>query len=131
MLYSRIRDTGRFDPVGDTCRGPHRRRRVEQVPSTLAETADQRARQLGTGARRPAAQRWATDASALSPEAGPDREAWITTAGRGSLPTEMRDHDDPADAPDQPPAARPGRAVRRAPRCLAGPRTPGHRPRAP
>ncbi len=100
VIYSRVRDTGRFDPVGETWAAwiP----RTDNIEwntylSTLADAADARARQLGTElADEP--QRWAAESFGAVPEAGPERDQWIAAAGRVAAYRELRGHDDPDDA---------------------------------
>ena len=108
VVYSRVRDAGRFDPVGDTW--------ADWIPRTddaewatylsaLAAAADARARELGVELTDEP-QRWATEAFGAVPAAGPERDAWIAAAGRIAAYREARGHDDPADALG--PAPQPG-----------------------
>ncbi|MFD1965336.1 MobF family relaxase [Pseudonocardia alni] len=108
VLYSRIRDGHRFDPVGQSWTDwtP----RVEDKEwaaylSALAEAADDRARSLGVGLAD-APQPWAAAAFGEVPDDAGARAAWADTVGRVAAYREARGHDDPDDALG--PAPQPG-----------------------
>ncbi|GAA1392083.1 hypothetical protein GCM10009613_35900 [Pseudonocardia kongjuensis] len=108
VLYSRIRDHHRFDPVGDTW--------TDWVPRTnnpewrqymagLAQAADHRAARLGAAAAQDPP-RWALDAFGEVPTDLVQRVGWEGTVGRIAAYREVRGHDDPAEALG--PAPKPG-----------------------
>lgn len=108
VLYSRIREGHRFDPVGDTW--------AEWTPRTdkpewqdylaaLARAADDRAATLGRDAAAdPPA--WATTAFGACPVDADQQAEWSAAVGRVAAYREMRGHDDPHDALG--PAPKPG-----------------------
>ncbi|NWJ71501.1 relaxase domain-containing protein [Pseudonocardia sp. ICBG1122] len=108
VVYSRIRDQHRLDPVG--------KRWTDWIPRTdnpewstylhrLAETADQRADDLGTAAAaEPPA--WALAAFGDVPTDPLARQRWCDDVGRVAAYREVRGHDDPNDALG--PAPKPG-----------------------
>ncbi|SFN30072.1 conjugative relaxase domain-containing protein, TrwC/TraI family [Pseudonocardia ammonioxydans] len=100
VVYSRIRNTHRFDPVGDTW--------TDWIPRTdnpawndyltgLAHAADQRSAQLGVAAAEDPP-RWATDAFGEAPANLVDRTRWEGAVGRIAAYREVRGHDDPIEA---------------------------------
>nr|WP_255426123.1 MobF family relaxase [Pseudonocardia sp. C8] len=108
VLYSRIRDAHRFDPVGETW--------ADYVPRTdnsqwraylnsLALAADARTVELGeqTALNPPG---WATAALGPVPDDLLARAEWCRDAGRVAAYRELRGHDDPTEALG--PAPKPG-----------------------
>nr|WP_222131755.1 MobF family relaxase [Pseudonocardia sp. C8] len=100
VLYSRIWDAHRFDPVGETW--------AEWVPRTdnsewndylgaLARAADERVAVLGrqAAADTPA---WATATLGDCPHDAVERDDWCAAVGRVAAYRELRGHDDPDDA---------------------------------
>ncbi|OLM11560.1 MobF family relaxase [Pseudonocardia sp. Ae505_Ps2] len=126
VLYSRIRDSHRFDPVGDTW--------AEWTPRTdnpewhdyltaLARAADDRAATLGRAAAADPPT-WATSAFGACPADADQQAEWSAAVGRVAAYREMRGHDDPDDALG--PAPKPGQveefaAYRSARRTLGRP----------
>ncbi|WP_370588577.1 MobF family relaxase [Pseudonocardia sp. C8] len=110
VVYSRIRDSHRLDPVGE--------RWTDWIPRTdnpewntylhrLAEAADQRADQLGTAAADEPPT-WAIEAFGAVPTEPLARQQWCDDVGRVAAYREVRDHHDQADALG--PAPKPGQA---------------------
>ncbi|SDH19404.1 MobF family relaxase [Pseudonocardia oroxyli] len=94
VLYSRITDRYRFDPVGTTWADwtprvddPEWQRYLDQ----LAAAADGRAVELGEEAAREAP-RWAVDAFGEPPAEAIEREAWVSRAGPVAAYRELREH---------------------------------------
>ena len=109
-IYSRIRTEHRdqLDPIGDSFTSwiprvdnPEWSRYV----AALAETADQRADQLGAELAD-AAPDWLTSAIGAAPTDSDARVEWQRRAGLVAAYREMRGHDDPTDALG--PAPKPG-----------------------
>ncbi|MBN9738078.1 MULTISPECIES: MobF family relaxase [unclassified Pseudonocardia] len=108
VVYSRIRDTHRLDPVGE--------RWTDWTPRTdnpewndylsrLADTADQCAVGLGAAAvEEPPA--WAIEAFGHPPADARSRARWRDEVGRIAAYRELRGHNDPVDALG--PAPKPG-----------------------
>ncbi|WP_075333723.1 MobF family relaxase [Pseudonocardia sp. Ae717_Ps2] len=99
VLYSRIRDSHRFDPVGE--------RWTDWVPRTdddswnaylrvLAEATEQRAAQLGADAAAEPP-RWAVDAFGEPPADHQARQRWQSAVGQIAAYREVRGHDDDTD----------------------------------
>ncbi|WP_337830849.1 MobF family relaxase [Pseudonocardia sp. TMWB2A] len=108
VLYSRIRDGHRFDPVGQSWTDWTPRvedKEWDAYLSALAEAADDRAHTLGAELAD-APQPWAVAAFGEVPDDGPARAAWVDTVGRVAAYREARGHDDPDDALG--PAPQPG-----------------------
>ncbi|SDH02707.1 conjugative relaxase domain-containing protein, TrwC/TraI family [Pseudonocardia oroxyli] len=100
VLYSRITERHRFDPVGHTW--AEWTPRVDDVEwqaylDDLAEAADARARQLGLDAADEPPQ-WALDAFGAPPEEMTARREWATEVGSVAAYREMRGHTGDADA---------------------------------
>lgn len=100
VIYSRITDCHRFDPVGRTW--------AEWTPKVddpqwqtyldhLASAADERAKQLGLDAADQSPQ-WAIDAFGAPPEELTARREWATEVGAIAAYREVRDHTGDADA---------------------------------
>ncbi|MEU8495012.1 MobF family relaxase [Pseudonocardia alni] len=110
VLYSRIRDAHRFDPVGDTW--------TEWTPRTdntewrdyltaLARAADGRAAALGCDAAAdPPA--WAVSAFGDCPAEADQRDEWCAAVGRVAAYREMRGHTSDDDNDVLGPAPKPG-----------------------
>ena len=141
VIYSRITDGRRFDPVGEAWTGWTPRtdnREWATYLDALAADADRRAAELGreTAAERPA---WAVEALGPVPaEPGPARDKWEQQAGLVASYRELRGHDDASEALG--PAPEPGSDCRSG-RCLrcrnwkrrrpaVPPRPPQRRPNA-
>ncbi|MGM0720967.1 MAG: MobF family relaxase [Actinomycetota bacterium] len=94
VLYSRIRDAHRFDPVGDTW--PAWTPRTDNAEwrdylTALATAADDRAATLGRDAATdPPA--WATTAFGDCPAEADQRDEWCAAVGRVAAYREMRGH---------------------------------------
>ena len=114
VIYSRIREAHRFDPLGESWHA--------WIPSiqdaawreylcALASAADRRAAELATqvAADRPA---WAVEAFGPPPEDVTGLRAWEAKAGTVAAYRELRGHDDPVEALGAAPAAGQGRATR-------------------
>jgi conjugative relaxase-like TrwC/TraI family protein len=100
VLYSRITERHRFDPVGETWADWTPRvddPEWQAYLDRLATAADQRAAELG-GAAVEEPPRWALDAFGAPPEASADREAWAADVGAVAAYRELREHTDDADA---------------------------------
>jgi len=100
VVYSRIADEHRFDPVGETWADwtP----RVENAEwqrylDTLAAAADERVEQVGRSAATegPA---WAVEALGPVPAEGQERIEWQRQVGAVAAYREMAGHDDPTEA---------------------------------
>jgi hypothetical protein len=122
VIYHRITEAHRFDPAGETWAGwtpkiddPDWQHYLDQ----LATAADRRAAQLGAEAAADAPA-WAVAAFGEAPNDPTARDLWIDDVGRVAAYREIRGHDNDDDALG-PAQARPGRAIRRIPRCMAGP----------
>ncbi|MCO7192558.1 ATP-dependent RecD-like DNA helicase [Pseudonocardia sp. McavD-2-B] len=108
VLYSRIRDSHRFDPVGQNWTDWTPRVTDKEwgaYLSALAVAADDRAHTLGAELAD-APQPWALAAFGGVPDDGPARAAWADTVGRVAAYREARGHDDLDDALG--PAPQPG-----------------------
>ncbi|MCE3552838.1 relaxase domain-containing protein [Pseudonocardia sp. RS11V-5] len=100
VIYSRITDRHRFDPIGQTW--------AEWTPRVddsewqtyldkLAQAADDRATQLGeTAATEPPS--WAVEAFGQPPTEMTERETWVAAVGAVAAYRELRDHHDDTDA---------------------------------
>ena len=100
VIYSRIRDTSRFDPIGWKW--------ADWIPRTdnaewnaylaaLAAAADHRAAELGARAAREQSH-WAVEAFGSVPEGGTERTAWEQRTGLLAAYRELQGDNDPADA---------------------------------
>jgi conjugative relaxase-like TrwC/TraI family protein len=109
VIYSRIRDAHRFDPVGQAWTGwvPHTdNAEWNRYLGALATAADERTRRLGreTAQQQPG---WAVEALGPVPaDAGAARTEWEQRAGLVAAYRELRGHDDPSEALG--PAPQPG-----------------------
>jgi len=119
VLYSRIADERRFDPVGESwadwtprVENPEWQRYLD----TLAAAADERVEQLGRAAasEQPA---WAVEALGPVPVDGQERVEWQRQVGAVAAYREMAGHDDPAEALG--PAPKPGQVEAYAAYCAA------------
>ena len=108
VIYSRIRDERRFDPVGDTWADWTPRTDNAEWNDYLAElaaAADRRADELGERiAAEP--QAWALDVFGPPPDAVGEREEWQRKVGAVAAYRELRGHE--SDAEPLGPAPEPG-----------------------
>ena len=108
VLYARLSDQGRFDPVGESWAEwtPHvDNPEWRDYLAALAAAADLRTQELGRDAAEQAPS-WAVEAFGPVPAAGDERDVWEAQAGVVAGYRELAGHDGDVDALG--PAPRPG-----------------------
>ncbi|MCO1658901.1 MobF family relaxase [Pseudonocardia humida] len=107
VLYTRIKDQGRFDPVGESWADWTPRvddPEWQNYLDALARAADERAAQLGEEIAAEAPE-WAVEAFGPPPTDADAREEWEADAGRVAAYRELRGVEDPTEALGRAPAA--------------------------